>query len=226
MPKISLNRKYRKRDTSFIDSNIDANNSKFRNKTNIGGDDSNSILTILKPSFPSTLMIDDLIKNNTNNKPKSFPNAFIAYRMALMKEYRIKNRKFPSMREISKIAKNSWNMEPKHVKNFYELLVKDAKSTYKKNNIQIVLDRHMNYVENNQESGATYNAIVNENLQVQKSVSAENSSNEVSFSSVSSTDISIDISTSIDTSYGMNSTLNEREYIRMLEQIIDHLIGI
>lgn len=126
MPKVSLKQKYRKLDISFFN---DANN------TDRGG--SNNILTILKPSFPSSLTVNDLIKNvntntnNTNNKPKLFPNAFILYRMALMKEYHVKNCKLPLMGEVSKIAKNSWNMEPKHVKDFYKSLVKDAKLTYK-----------------------------------------------------------------------------------------------
>src|SRR6266498_2792217 len=140
MPKTSLKQKNRKHVTSFINS--------------FSRDNSDNILTVLKPSFPSTLTINDLIKNdNTNNKPKLFPNAFIAYRMALMKEYRNNNRKLPPIGEVSKIAKKFWNMEPKHVKDSYESLVKDAKSIYKQNNIQIVLDKHMNYVENSQESG-------------------------------------------------------------------------
>ena len=48
-------------------------------------------------------------------------------------------------------------MEPKHVKDSYDSLVMNAKSIYKQNNIQIVLDRHMgqdmNHVKNNKESG-------------------------------------------------------------------------
>src|SRR2546430_16620321 len=57
---------------------------------------SNNILSDIKPSFPPTLKPNDLIQNNrkssnSNNKPKSLPNAFIAYRMALIEEYRIKN---------------------------------------------------------------------------------------------------------------------------------------
>jgi hypothetical protein len=207
MPKISLKQKNRKRVTSFINVN--------NIETNISGHNFNYAFTDIKPSFPSTLTINELIKNsNANNKPKLFPNAFIAYRMALMKEYRIKNLKLPPMSEVSKIAKNYWNMEPKNVKDFYESLVKNAKSFYKQNNIQIVLDRHMNYLENNQESDATYNAIVNENLQVQNSIRADNSTynNE------------INNSISINTSYDSNSTLSDREYIRVLEQTIAYLL--
>ncbi|GBB98432.1 hypothetical protein RclHR1_32220001 [Rhizophagus clarus] len=218
MTKTSLKQKYRKRNTLFIYSNIDTNNSKSHRKINIGGKDSNNILTIVKPTFPSTLIIDDLItSNNTNDKPKSLPNAFIAYRMALMKEYRIKNCKLPPMSEVSIIASNSWNTEPKHVKDFYKSLVKDAKSIYKQNNIQIVLDKHMNYVENNQ----TYDTVINENPQVQNSVDAENFPSSANIF----TDISLNNSTSINTSYDMNSTLNDREYIKVLEQIIDCLLN-
>jgi hypothetical protein len=223
MPKISLRQKYRKRDIFFINSNNDVNTSDLRDKTNIGGDDPNNILTILKPSFPSTLMIDDLIKNNnTNNKPKLLPNAFIAYRMALMKEYHIRNRKLPPMGEISKIAKHSWNTEPRYVKDFYESLVKDAKLTYKQNNIQIVLDKHMDYVENSQESGVAFDAIINEDLQIQNSFSVGNSiyNNEIIFPSVGSTNISL-INSLPEMPHEMNST---REYIRMLEQTIEHLL--
>jgi hypothetical protein len=211
---------------TFINSNVcNTNNSNLNNTTDFNGNNySNNVLTILKPSFPSTLIIDDLINvknNNISNKPKSLPNAFIAYRMALMKEYRIKNCKLPSVGKISKIARNSWNMEPKHVKDFYESLVKDAKSTYKKNNIQIVLDKHMDYTK--QVSDVTCNA----EKQSEKTnpihgsvVSVENNNNNVSFST---TNISL-VNSLPDIPHEMNSTLNDREYIRVLEQIIDHLL--
>ncbi|CAG8445616.1 uncharacterized protein OCT59_023658 [Rhizophagus irregularis] len=201
MPKITLKQNYRKRDR-FVNSNINTDNFNLRGKTNSGKGDSKNILTILKPSFPSTLMLDDLIKRNTNSKPKLLPNAFIAYRMALMKEYRIKNCKLPPMGEVSKIAKNSWNIEPKHVKDFYESLVEDAKAIYKQNNIQIILDKHMgNHVVNSQENDATYNAVVNEDSQIQNPFDVENS-NKSSFLSVDSTSI------------------GDQEYINVLEQII------
>ncbi|RGB40157.1 hypothetical protein C1646_664050 [Rhizophagus diaphanus] len=122
MPKITFKKKKcRKRDVSFTNSNIYA-----CGKTNIasGRGDSNNILTILKPTFPPILTTNDLTKNaKTNSKPKLFPKAFIA----LMKEYLVKNCKFPSMGEVSKIAKYSWNIEPKHVKDFYESLVEGEK---------------------------------------------------------------------------------------------------
>ncbi|SRR6266540_7524268 len=48
------------------------------------------------------------------------------------------------MGQLSKIAKNSWNKESQNVKDFYNKLSEDAKSLYRQNTIQIVLDKHMN----------------------------------------------------------------------------------
>src|SRR6266542_972622 len=136
-------RSSKKNHKRVINSDFDANNSRLNDESN-------------KPTFPPTLTINDLIKkDNTNNKLKAIPNAFIAYRMALIKEYRINNRKLPPMGEVSKIAKSYWNTEPKNVKDFYESLIKEAKSIYKQNNIKFVLDKHMNYVE---ESGVNCDA--------------------------------------------------------------------
>ncbi|PKC03431.1 hypothetical protein RhiirA5_380175 [Rhizophagus irregularis] len=207
MPKTPLKQKNRKRVTSLINAN--------NTETDISGHNSNNTLIDIKQSFPSTLTMNELIKDsNTNNKPKLFPNAFIAYRMALMKEYRIKNCKLPPMGEVSKIAKNFWNMEPKNVKDFYESLVKDVKSIYKRNNIQIILDKHMNnYAENNQENNDIDFGIEKEN----KEHVLDN--NKINYSSVGSTDISSINSSNFKPSYGNNLTpiaLNDREYIRML----------
>ncbi|GBB96829.1 hypothetical protein RclHR1_28490001 [Rhizophagus clarus] len=203
--------KYRKRITSFINYAIApvTNNPELNNEIS----NSNNVPIVLKPSFPPILTINDLTKNvNTNNKPKFFPNAFIVYRMALMKEYRVKNYKLPLMSEISKIAKNSWNMEPKNIKDFYESLVKNAKSTYKKNNIQIVMDKHMNNVVNNQES-VTCGAEIEKEKNIVEVQDVNN--NIVSFPNNSSTNISSNFNT---------STLNDQEYIRVLEQTIDLLL--
>jgi len=176
--------------------------SKLNNKNK-----SNDIVDF-KPSFPPKLTIDDLI-NNHKRKSLRLPNAFIVYRMALIKEYRNRNRKLPPMGELSKIAKNYWNMEPKNIKDFYASLVKDAK----------------NYMEH-------HNQMAVENLQTQGSaVSAEKSSqnNDVSSLYVSSTEIPLFDSSNydIDTSYDLSSIrsiLNDREYIKVLEQIIDHYL--
>ncbi|CAG8585705.1 6301_t:CDS:2, partial [Funneliformis caledonium] len=79
---------------------------------------------ILKPTFPPTLTIDEIMPkyvNNKSNKSIIFPNAFIIYRMALLKEYRKENIKPPSMAE-------------------------DVKSNVKKNKLQITFDKNMNEV--------------------------------------------------------------------------------
>jgi hypothetical protein len=130
-------------------------NSKLNSEINISENNINDILSYVRPSFPPIIKVDDLIKNaRMNNKRKSIPNAFIVYRMALIKEYRIKNRKLPPMAEISKIAKSSWDIEPKEVKDYYEEFVREAKSIYNKSNVQIVMDKHMNdsknYIKNEQ----------------------------------------------------------------------------
>src|SRR5687767_13637813 len=110
---------------------------------------SNNVLTNIKPKFPPTLTTSDLIKNalesdtSKKSKARTLPNAFIAYRMSLIKEYRKENVKLPPMGQLSKIAKNSWNGESQNVKDFYNKLAEDAKSLYKQSTIQIVLDSHV-----------------------------------------------------------------------------------
>ncbi len=148
MPKISLKQKINKRVTritsQIINSNTDATSD----------NNSNSVLANIKPAFPPILTTNDLIENalktsSTNDiyiRPKTLPNAFIAYRMALTKECHNKNIKLPPVGQFSKIAKNSWNKESQNVKDFYKKLAEDAKSLYKQNKqntIQIVLDKHM-----------------------------------------------------------------------------------
>ncbi|CAG8683843.1 2252_t:CDS:1 [Funneliformis mosseae] len=161
MPK-SIKQKNNKLVTALtINSNIDENN-----------DNSNSILTDFKPTFPPTLTANDLINNvnksNTFNKSraKTFPNAFIVYRIALTKEYRNKNIKLPRMGPFSKIAKKSWEKESQDVKDVYHKLSEDAKSLYNQNNVQIIFDKHM--VVNDQQSagGAAESAYVNHDTEV------------------------------------------------------------
>src|SRR5688572_22092129 len=112
MPKTSLKQKNNKRAISHID----ATNS----------DNPKNVFADIKPKFPPTLTTNDLIKNalkiNTPNRSraKTLPNAFIAYRMALIKEYHNKNLKLPPMGQLSKIAKDSWNKESQNVKDFYK----------------------------------------------------------------------------------------------------------
>src|SRR6266496_2825605 len=144
MPKALLKKKIYNH--NFINpAEISINNSKSSNETDISENNSNNIPNYIRPLFPPNLKIDDLIKkDNLNNQRRSLPNAFIVYRMALIKEYRARNCKLPPMTEISKIAKNFWETERKDVKNHYEALVKEAKSIHKRNNMQIVMDKHMN----------------------------------------------------------------------------------
>ncbi|CAI2181905.1 11255_t:CDS:1 [Funneliformis geosporum] len=134
-----------KNNNRVINSNID---SKFNKKTNIGGDNFNYVL---KPTFPSNLTINEIISvikaPSNNQKAKTFPNAFIAYKKALIKENRIKNIKLPPMGKLSKIASYYWDEEPEIVKKFYKKLSEDAKSLHKQNGIQIIFDKRMNEVE-------------------------------------------------------------------------------
>ncbi|CAG8724816.1 16523_t:CDS:1, partial [Funneliformis mosseae] len=79
---------------------------------------------------------------------KTFPNAFITYKKALIKENRNRNIKLPPMRQLSKIASCYWDEEPENVKAFYRKLSEEAKSLYKMENpIQIVFDKSMNVVD-------------------------------------------------------------------------------
>ncbi|CAG8445596.1 uncharacterized protein OCT59_023660 [Rhizophagus irregularis] len=208
MPKNTLRRQKSLKHFTFINSNVSdhVDNSNLNNETNFNGNNYNNLFINLKPAFPSTITTKDLIKTaNTNNKPKWFPNAFIAYRMALVREFRIKNCKLPSMGEVSKIAKNFWNMEPKNVKDFYEALVKEAKSTYKKNNIQILLDKHMDYTE--QGSDVTEKQLEKVNPIHNSVASAENNNN----AGIPTVNISL-VNSLPDIPYEINSTLNNREY--------------
>ncbi|CAB4379823.1 unnamed protein product [Rhizophagus irregularis] len=188
--------------------------SKSNKKTNIK-DNPNDILTNIKPTFPPIITINDLIK------PKSPPNSFIVYRMALMKEYRNKNCKLPSICEISKIAKKYWDMEPKNVKDYYASLVKDAKSIYNKFSLdKFSLDNYMEYIQN-QKCDITYDAVenINENLHI---LTSDQINNDVGFSTTTNTFL-VHSFPNYD-NYELNSTPNDQEYIRILEQIIDRYL--
>ncbi|CAG8666388.1 3016_t:CDS:2, partial [Funneliformis mosseae] len=58
--------------------------------------------------------------------------------------------KLPPMGQLSIIAKNSWNKESQDVKNFYKNLAKEARSLYEQYTFQIIYDKRMNKVENDQ----------------------------------------------------------------------------
>ncbi|CAI2189997.1 4110_t:CDS:1 [Funneliformis geosporum] len=87
---------------------------------------------------------------SNNKKAKPFPNAFITYKKALIKENRIRNIKLPPMGQLSKIVSLYLNEEPENVKEFYRSISEKAKSLYKQNEIQIVFDKHMNEVDSDQ----------------------------------------------------------------------------
>ncbi|CAB5189597.1 unnamed protein product [Rhizophagus irregularis] len=128
MPKISSKQKNRKIVTSSM-----KNNKNNRNNNNINSFHLRNDLAEVKPSFPTTVTMKDLIRNAVNSySRRSLPNAFFAYRMALINEYRIKN-------------------QPDYVKDSYKTLTRDAKSLYKQN--QIVLDKNMNYIKQNNMAG-------------------------------------------------------------------------
>ncbi|CAG8542362.1 16317_t:CDS:1 [Funneliformis mosseae] len=141
---------------SIYNANIRDNSSKLKSVTNISELGNNNVSTVTKPTFPPALTTIDLISTikctSNSSKAKTFPNAFIAYRIAFIKEYRNKDIKLPPMCKLSSIAKSSWNEEPQNVKDFYIKLSEDAKSLYKKKSVQFMFDKHMNIVENNQES--------------------------------------------------------------------------
>ncbi|CAB4490770.1 unnamed protein product [Rhizophagus irregularis] len=171
------------------------------------------------PPFPPALTIDDLIKNaqTSDNKPKMVPNAFIAYRMALIREYRIKNKniKLPRMGVFSRIAENSWNKEPQHVKGYYNKLTQDAKLFYKQNTIQIVLDKHM----------------ININDQKREQVRFQESSRDKRhvFCDAKSDIEPIQVN-DVSTSH-INASFKEeirilQEYVKILEQTIDSLLAV
>lgn len=181
-------------------------------KTNIKNN-SNDILTNIKPTFPPIITINDLIK------PKSPPSSFTVYRMALIKEYRNKNCKLPSFGEISKIAKKCWDMEPKNVKDYYTSLVKDAKSIYNK----FSLDNYLEDMKHNQNQKCdiTYDAVENnnENLHI---LTSDQINNDVSFSTPNT--FLVHSFPNYANSYESNSTPIDQEYIRILEQIIDRYL--
>ncbi|CAG8546762.1 hypothetical protein RhiirA5_428873 [Rhizophagus irregularis] len=216
MPKESS--KKRNRNNLVTNSNFNSND-----ETNIIiNSPNNNLVNIFKPPFPPALTIDDLIKNaqTSDNKPKMVPNAFIAYRMALIREYRIKNKniKLPRMGVFSRIAENSWNKEPQHVKGYYNKLTQDAKLFYKQNTIQIVLDKHM----------------ININDQKREQVRFQESSRDKrhlfcdaksDIEPIQVNDVSTSHICSINASFKEEIRILQ-EYVKILEQTIDSLLAV
>ncbi|CAI2161839.1 8578_t:CDS:1 [Funneliformis geosporum] len=145
--------KKQKNNNRVIDSYID---SKFNKVSD------NNYNYVLKPTFPSTLSMNEIIvikPTSNNQKAKKFPNAFIAYRNALIKENCFRKINLPPMCQLSKIASRYWNKEPENVKDFYRKISEKAKFLYKQNEIQIVFDKHVNEIEGNEQVSRMTNII-------------------------------------------------------------------
>ncbi|CAG8584269.1 10095_t:CDS:1 [Funneliformis caledonium] len=193
---------------------------------------------VLKPAFPSSLSLNDIISvikaPNNNKKAKTFPNAFITYKKALIKENRNRNIKLPPMGQLSKIASCYWDEEPENVKAFYSKLSEEAKSLYKlENPIQILFDKNMNEVEVSRvinKAGSNYvNYIQGNEDPVENMQSSTNGYLPIEDNSASVTNFFLDnnyINSSqasfpnsnfFEDPYLMNQVPNDQEDIKMLE---------
>ncbi|CAG8666406.1 3017_t:CDS:1 [Funneliformis mosseae] len=213
--------------------------SKFnKRETNIGDESYNYVH---KPTFPSSLSLNDIISvikaPNNNKKAKTFPNAFITYKKALIKENRNRNMKLPPMGQLSKIASYYWNKEPENVKEFYKKLSEDAKSFYKQNTIQIVFDKHveevsrmtsvisgtdLNYVNHTQDiKDSVENIIYTQNSTSVYLPIEDNSASVMNLfldnNYINSSQATFPNSNFFEDPYLMNQVPNDQEYIRMLE---------
>ncbi|RGB40171.1 hypothetical protein C1646_664061 [Rhizophagus diaphanus] len=252
MPKtISKKKDYNR---NFINPDINIDNSKMNPENDISENNIGNILSYIRPSFPPIIKIDDLIKNaKTTNKRKSIPNAFIVYRMALIKEYRIKNRKLPPMAELSKIAKNSWDLEPKEVKDYYEEFVKEAKSIYNKSNVQIVMDKHVSDSRNCIKNEQALNQTVSNIMEVMDDVMVYEADDCITYSTDQINNIQDTIVLPIEDTFYMDNSYFQiqnfainaeyysqfnnmvfpdiisidpcQDYISMTEQVIDYMLG-
>jgi len=82
---------------------------------------------IVRPPFPPVITAQDLIPTDVSNKVETvrIPNAFIAYRMALVRE--LKSKKVACHRSnVSSLASRLWAEEPEDVKNTYRKMATDA----------------------------------------------------------------------------------------------------
>jgi hypothetical protein len=82
----------------------------------------------IRPPYPPVITAQDLIPTNiSSNKVESvrIPNAFIAYRMALVRQ--LKSQKVVYHRSnVSSLASRLWAEEPEEVKNTYRKMATDA----------------------------------------------------------------------------------------------------
>ncbi|CAI2167595.1 14653_t:CDS:1 [Funneliformis geosporum] len=229
--------------TLIINKNIDENNTKMNKKPDISDSSLNNNLIDVKLPLPPTLTkcdIKNAIKSNINKgRAKTFPNAFIAYRMALTKEYHNNNITLPRMGLLSKIAKKAWEKESQDIKDIYNKLAEDAKSLYKQKNFEIVFDKRMEMTLDDQQSERTdmeSNSVNTDYFLVENTTITQHTTdnfhpiqdftsdihsshyNNFNYPPVNSPNIS-------EVPYEMNSTFNDREeYICILEQTICYLL--
>ncbi|CAG8473623.1 14220_t:CDS:1 [Funneliformis caledonium] len=87
-----------------------------------------NIIGTSRPPFPPVLTAKELLPKGEKSKKKEnvrIPNAFIAYRMALVRE--LKSKRVPCNRSnISSHASRLWKQEPKEVKDVYRKMANDA----------------------------------------------------------------------------------------------------
>ncbi|KAG9307065.1 hypothetical protein G9A89_016893 [Geosiphon pyriformis] len=89
-----------------------------------------------KPSFPPDLCPEDLIgkaieRLKKTGKLSKISNAFLAYRMAIRKQYSNEKR-YKRMHDLSSMAANAWRKEPQRVKSFYHNLSRKALDQYRR----------------------------------------------------------------------------------------------
>ncbi|CAG8731955.1 10300_t:CDS:1 [Dentiscutata erythropus] len=85
----------------------------------------------IKPPFPPTINIDDLVTSKPNgDKPSKSSNAFIIYRKVYVKELHSRGVNL-QMTQISPMVSESWKQEPEIVKQEYKKLAEAAKKRYK-----------------------------------------------------------------------------------------------
>jgi hypothetical protein len=90
-----------------------------------------SPVVLIKPPFPPTINIDDLVTSKPNgDKPSKSSNAFIIYRKAYVKELHSRGINL-QMTQISPMVSESWKQEPDNVKAEYKRLAEAAKRRYK-----------------------------------------------------------------------------------------------
>ncbi|CAG8595600.1 6296_t:CDS:1 [Cetraspora pellucida] len=85
----------------------------------------------IKPPFPPSINIDDLVTSKPNgDKPSKSSNAFIIYRKVYVKELHSRGVNL-QMTQISPMVSESWKQEPEIVKQEYKKLAEAAKKRYK-----------------------------------------------------------------------------------------------